>query len=333
MVGDELSRMERGLGLLVQDLRTDPHALETVHVSVIAFAGLAKTIAPMTDLPAFYPPRLPLGGGTSLGRALELLMSEIDNKVVQTRPDKKGDWKPVVYLFTDGSPTDDYRSAVNKWLKSYSNKATMIVVALGQNAESPVLHEISDNVLIFKGDSEVDFKSFIDWVTASIVARSVSVGHGSEPADVSPQNSPVLSLAKPSDINTTDDHCITFLGRCNNTRKPYIIKYLKRPKNINLDMLKLDVGTYHFAGCYAIPDDYHAWTDETIAMPKVNTTMLNGAAGCPHCGGVTALALCGCEQIICYDGSSESVTCPWCETRVGFRPSGAGGMDITRGQG
>ncbi len=70
MVGDHLRQMEDGFQAVVRALRGDPHALETVHLSVIAFAGVANTIVPLIEVFSFYPPKLPLGGGTkSRGRA------------------------------------------------------------------------------------------------------------------------------------------------------------------------------------------------------------------------------------------------------------------------
>lgn len=50
MVGDNLKKMEDGLQAIVRALRADPHALETVYVSVVAFAGVARTIAPLVEL-------------------------------------------------------------------------------------------------------------------------------------------------------------------------------------------------------------------------------------------------------------------------------------------
>ena len=56
---------------------------------------------------SFYPPKLPLGGVTNLGAALGALMAEIDKNVLRTAADHKGDWTPIFYLFTDGSPPLD----------------------------------------------------------------------------------------------------------------------------------------------------------------------------------------------------------------------------------
>ena len=98
MVGEPIHKMENGIEKIVATLRQDPHALETVLISVIAFAGKAKAITPLIDLVSFYPPKIPMGGGTSLGAALDVLMTEIDSKVVKTTLQERGDWQPVVFL-------------------------------------------------------------------------------------------------------------------------------------------------------------------------------------------------------------------------------------------
>ena len=53
MAGDNLRRMQEGIDALLTSLRSDPYALETVHLSVIAFAGVARTLAPLVELFSF----------------------------------------------------------------------------------------------------------------------------------------------------------------------------------------------------------------------------------------------------------------------------------------
>jgi len=77
MAGDNLRQLQEGLERLVRSLRADPYALETVFISVIAFAGKPKTLTPLVELYQFYAPRLPLGSGTSLGSAMAHLMDEM----------------------------------------------------------------------------------------------------------------------------------------------------------------------------------------------------------------------------------------------------------------
>lgn len=104
MAGDNLRQMQEGITRLLAALRRDPYALETVHLSVIAFAGVARTLAPLVELSSFYPPRLPIGAGTSLGTALNHIMDEINN---QYRPQQR---RPKGQLQTRGVSNDRRQS-------------------------------------------------------------------------------------------------------------------------------------------------------------------------------------------------------------------------------
>ena len=50
MVGDPVEQVQDGIATIVKALRADPYALETVLVSVIAFAGKAKKLTPLLEL-------------------------------------------------------------------------------------------------------------------------------------------------------------------------------------------------------------------------------------------------------------------------------------------
>lgn len=174
MVGEPIQQVQDGMRMIVQELRTDPYALETAFISVIAFAGKAKCISPLTELYKFYPPTFPIGGGTSLGAALNFLMDSMDKELVKTTLEQKGDWKPIIFLFTDGTPTDDTSAAIARWNNKYKKSANIIAISIGDNADTHLLGKISENVLRLNNTDEMSFKSFFKWVTASIKATSVS---------------------------------------------------------------------------------------------------------------------------------------------------------------
>ena len=333
MVGDNLKKMEDGLQAIVRALRADPHALETVYVSVVAFAGVARTIAPLVELVSFYPPKLPLGGGTNLGAALGALMREIDKSVMRTTAEHKGDWKPVVYLLTDGRPTDDPKPAIDEWNAKYARKATMVAIGLGKSAGFSSLRSLTQHVLVFEDSQEGDFRKFVNWVTASVVAQSKSVGEGAEAQALPKLDESILSLVKESSP-MADEACVTLVGRCQKTRKPYIIKYERAMQDVATRDFKLQVARYEISGCYPLDEDYFAWSDPRSANLTVNTTELVGSPGCPHCGNICAFAVCGCGKLMCINGPQEAV-CPWCEKAVAFAPAPMeeGGFDVGRGRG
>jgi uncharacterized protein YegL len=63
MVGEPIQQVEEGLASIIDALKSDPYALETVWVSVIVFAGQPKTLVPLQEIVNFYPPRFPIGSG------------------------------------------------------------------------------------------------------------------------------------------------------------------------------------------------------------------------------------------------------------------------------
>lgn len=334
MAGENLTKMEQGLQSIIKKLRTDPHALESVYISVIAFAGVAKTVAPLIEVASFYPPRLPLGGGTSLGAALDALMAEIDKSVVKTTADRKGDWKPIVYLFTDGRPTDNPTSAIRQFKERFGTRSTVVAIGLGKDADFSVLRQLTDNVIQFEDVTDGDFSKFVAWVSASVVAQSKSVGE-KDAADALPALDPsIMRIIKEGpQTPMSDEACVTLVGRCQRNKRPYIIKYERERQALATRDFKLDVLNYHLTGCYPLDEEYFGWTDPRASNLKVNTSALVGSPGCPHCGNLTAFAVCACGNLMCVNGDGVA-ECPWCERDINFGSSASDdGFDVQRGRG
>src|SRR5215210_151005 len=111
MSGEPIEAVRMGLRSLVNDLQNDPNALDTVWLSVITFGSGARQVVPLTELGAFQEPNLPIEGSTNLADALRLLTKSIDKEVRRTTANQKGDWKPMVFLMTDGFPDAGWEKA------------------------------------------------------------------------------------------------------------------------------------------------------------------------------------------------------------------------------
>lgn len=133
MIGENLKRMNDGLQKIVGDLRKDPHALETVWVSVIAFAGVARTIVPLHDIVSFIP-RLPVGGGTNLATALRELTTQIDSQVRKRRRKKKvtGSQLSTYLLTVDRQMTFQLKLSAGT---NFTQKLNMIAVGIGSSVD------------------------------------------------------------------------------------------------------------------------------------------------------------------------------------------------------
>jgi uncharacterized protein YegL len=331
MVGDNLRQLQQGLDMLVRDLRTDPHALETVYLSAIVFAGKARTLAPLTELAQFYPPRLPAGSGTSLGAGLNHLMDEIDRGVVGGTAERKGDWRPVVYLMTDGKPTDDIEPALRRWQQKYASRVTLVAIAIGKHASLQTLQRLTDNVLQLDARTEADFKRFVTWVTMSVAAQSRSVAAGG----VNLAKTDPTILRKIHELESAamvDEELAIFTGQCQKNKLPYLMRYERLPQRLHNADFKLNVELYDLTGVYALERDYLDLSDQRAMVRTLNTDALNGAPGCPHCGNSIAFAMCGCGAILCINGPGEA-TCPSCNKMCNFSASGDEGFDVTRSRG
>ncbi|HEY0383562.1 MAG TPA: TerY-C metal binding domain-containing protein [Candidatus Elarobacter sp.] len=325
MVGENHVRLERGLGTVVRQLRQDPFALETVFVSVIAFAGKAKTLRPLLELVDFTPPELPAGGGTALGKALEHLMAELESNVTRTTAEKKGDWRPIVFLMTDGHPTDDPAPAIRRWNERWRGRAHLVAISVGDGADARMLAEVADDVIILEDTGEAGFANCVRWITQSISVNSRPVERDAGTQFRSPDLGISLAKFEPSKSaparSKFDERFAIFTGRCQRSRAPYLLKY----ESIAGD----GAGTYKSIGAYALAESFFELSDAGAATGAVSVTDLIDSAPCPHCGNPDSLSQCSCGRLLCTDGPGNH-TCPWCEQTATFEP-GVFGVDRGRG--
>jgi len=197
MMGEPIEAVKQGVRTLLSELKCDPQAIETAYLSVITFDSHARQIMPLTELMQFSMPELSAGGATALGEALLLLLDCIKNEVRVSSADQKADWRPLVFILTDGSPTDtaNFNEAVEK-LKS-AKLGNIIACAAGANTKTEPLKRITDNVLIMNTVSAGDFSKFFTWVSSSIKMSSRSLealqGNNNAPLLPPPQGFVIIS--------------------------------------------------------------------------------------------------------------------------------------------
>lgn len=176
MFGAPIQSVQQGVHMIHNELLNNPHAIETVYLSVITFASTAQQIVQLSSVEAFKPPALKAEGQTALGAAITLLEQAFDRELIANTEGRKGDYRPLVFLLTDGAPTDDWRPAINK-LKARKTMRYGAFVALGcgPNVNKTILNEITGDVLIMSDTSPDSIKQFFKWVSASIQKTSQKV--------------------------------------------------------------------------------------------------------------------------------------------------------------
>lgn len=332
MVGEPIDQVQNGIRNIIQELRMDPYALETVFVSVIAFAGKAKSLSPLTELYKFYPPVFSIGGGTSLGTAMDFLMGDIDRSIQKTTLEAKGDWKPIIFLFTDGTPTDNPESAFKKWNAKYRRSSNLIAISIGDNVNTQLLGTITENVLRLKDTDEHSFKAFFKWITASIKTSSVSVSeYSNDEIKLAPMdgiNLEKVDTAKPCMV---DENFAVIPGKCQSTSKMYLIKYAKRLKPFE-GLEQFNVADFKLAGAYPVDEEkYKELSEGTYTKKNIRTSELVGQPTCPCCGNQYGFVVCECGNVFCV-GEESRTHCPWCGMQ-GKLTSVEGGIDVNRTRG
>lgn len=183
MRGEPIESLKVGLQSMVASLRQDPQALDSVHLSVITFDRDVKTLVPLTSLEEFQAPLLetPESGPTHLGMALDELCRRVDREIVKTTPEVKGDWKPMLFVMTDGTPSDKqkYKEMVPEVRRR--NFATIVACAAGSKAKTEDLQSLADHVVSLDTMDSSTFSRFFKWVSDTVSAGSTSMGATAAP--------------------------------------------------------------------------------------------------------------------------------------------------------
>lgn len=178
MRGEPIESVKVGLEAMVSSLRQDPFALESVNISIITYDREVKQILPLTPLDELQLPEIttPESGPTHTGRALQLLCERVDEEVRLSTQQQKGDWMPLLFLMTDGKPSDSklYKDMIPEVKKRHF--ASIIACAAGMKAKTEPLKELTDEVYSLDTVDSTAFKKFFKWVSDSIGVGNRSIG-------------------------------------------------------------------------------------------------------------------------------------------------------------
>jgi uncharacterized protein YegL len=318
MAGSAIEDVRRGIDTLASSLKGNPLALETVYLSVITFSRYAKQVSPLTELFSFQPPVLSVRPGTAFGAAVDLLIACINREVVKTSPTAKGDYRPIVFLLTDGQPTDDWRSAAAR-LKGANNPrlANIYAIGCGPDVDTSKLREFTDVVLRMPEMTPESFKKTFVWLSASISSASTRLGHGDgiSPIDM-PALPDVLELSTSDQWHDPEPRQVFLQARCQKSGRPYLMRFGKKG---NL-----------FCAIASHKLDSIEPSDSNYLSP-INTSLLSGCPACPYCENEEML-YCNCGSIMCFSTKHfVSATCPNCKTQI--EEIEYGDYDIRRAEG
>lgn len=196
MKGEPIESVKNGLASLVASLRTDPHALDTVNLCLMTFDREVRTLVPLTPLDEFILPELvvPESGPTMTGLALREVCRSVRADVVKSTQTQKGDWRPLLFIMTDGMPSDSAEYAAMIPLVKSIGFGTVVGCAavmksrVADAAKSKQdadrlcaqLQLLCSHVVTLDTMDGNTFLAFFQWVSSAVANGNVSAGTSSE---------------------------------------------------------------------------------------------------------------------------------------------------------
>ncbi|HBG94110.1 MAG TPA: tellurium resistance protein TerY [Chromatiaceae bacterium] len=178
MRGEPVQALNVGLKTMEQALRRDPFALDTVHLSLITFDIQAKELFALTPIDQVRIPNIevPSSGATFLGAALKMLAECVDRDLKQGDSSRRGDWRPLAFVMTDGSPSDiqAYKEGIAEIKRR--DFARIIACAAGPRAKRDALLELTNTVVALDTLDGAGFAQFFQWVSSTIAEGGRSGG-------------------------------------------------------------------------------------------------------------------------------------------------------------
>lgn len=150
------------------ELMEDPSAKVHCELGVIVYGDDAWQVTRLCPLKDFKPPILDPApkGGSTLGAALSILRSAIVRDVKPKTDSLAGDFCPLVVVFTDSDPCDDWREALTKLKTLGTRMPKFVLIACGANVTQSFSQAVSQDmpVLVMKEMTPDAFKLFFRWV-------------------------------------------------------------------------------------------------------------------------------------------------------------------------
>jgi uncharacterized protein YegL len=178
MRGEPIQALKVGVQSLISTLRQDAQALESVYLCVITFDAQARVLCPLQHLEEFQPPLIecPQSGPTMTGLALELLCQCVDREVRKTTADAKGDWRPIAFVMTDGSPSDT--ALYDKMVIEIQKRpfASIIACAAGAKAKVEPLKKLTPHLFNLETMDGNSFAGLFQWVSSTVSSGNRSMG-------------------------------------------------------------------------------------------------------------------------------------------------------------
>lgn len=143
MNGAPIQALTSGLKAFVADLKSYPMTLDRVELALITFGNYASILWNFVPVDEFRVPDLSASGSTATGEAIKLGLDLIERRQQEYKDQGIPHYQPIVLLFTDGTPTDDWLASINRLHRESSLKRLRFITVGIEGADMEFLNRIS----------------------------------------------------------------------------------------------------------------------------------------------------------------------------------------------
>jgi uncharacterized protein YegL len=172
MAGTRIAQLNEALQTYRNELLADSLAAQRVEVAIVTFGGQVETVCPFVTVDRFQPPTLKVHGNTPMGAAVVQGIDMLAQRKQFYKQQGLHYFRPWLFLFTDGGPTDDWHEARDLVQRGEADKAFAFFAVGVEGAKFDILRQVAVRAPLCLKENR--FREMFLWLSQSqkTVSRS-----------------------------------------------------------------------------------------------------------------------------------------------------------------